>query len=243
MAAESQAMRIRDRFPVILLDMNGTFMFGEDRFGPDENFFKTYERVGRGRLSRPEVNSAIRHCFEGMLRDSRDSNRYESFLSLGEGLRTYGGLPSLPPSELSRLTEVFARHEIGRVPDSHADYLCDLAATHQLGLVSNIWAPKSHWLREFERAGISHVFTKIIFSSDYRSIKPSLHLFTEALSAFAVAPEDALVVGDSLTRDIEPAKKLGMRTAWIRRDSTSSGATAIPADYVIPSLLSLDDAI
>ena len=39
-------MRVLDRFKVILLDMNGTFMFGQDRFGPEEDFAATYRRLG-----------------------------------------------------------------------------------------------------------------------------------------------------------------------------------------------------
>ena len=31
-----------DRFDVLLRDMNGTFVFGEDRLGPDEDFHSTY---------------------------------------------------------------------------------------------------------------------------------------------------------------------------------------------------------
>ena len=27
------------QYPVLMLDMNGTFMFGQDRFGSEEDFF------------------------------------------------------------------------------------------------------------------------------------------------------------------------------------------------------------
>src|SRR5471030_2049483 len=33
----SERMPISERYPVILLDMNSTFMFGEDRFGPQHD--------------------------------------------------------------------------------------------------------------------------------------------------------------------------------------------------------------
>jgi len=38
--------RFLDQFPVLLLDMNGTFMFGHDRFGPDEDYYATYRPLG-----------------------------------------------------------------------------------------------------------------------------------------------------------------------------------------------------
>src|SRR5207247_8012345 len=177
-------MRIRDRFSVILLDMNNTFMFGEDRFGLEQNFLETYLRLGGGNLSSQEVNAAVRGCFEGMLCDYRDPDRFDSFPSLEEGLKAYGGLPSLPKWELSRLVEVFGEHEIGYILNDFAAYLRELARSHDLALVSDIWAPKSRWLRELERAGIGQVFKTTVFSSDLQSIKPSLVLFRQALAAF-----------------------------------------------------------
>jgi len=33
------------RFTVVLLDMNGTFMFGGDRFGPEQDFAATYHAL------------------------------------------------------------------------------------------------------------------------------------------------------------------------------------------------------
>ena len=37
---------ILSRFTVVLLDMNGTFMFGGDRFGPEQDFAATYHALG-----------------------------------------------------------------------------------------------------------------------------------------------------------------------------------------------------
>lgn len=48
-------MRFLDQFSVLLLDMNGTFMFGHDRFGPDQDYFATYQRVGGRSLDRESV--------------------------------------------------------------------------------------------------------------------------------------------------------------------------------------------
>ena len=45
-------MRFLDQFSVLLLDMNGTFMFGHDRFGPDEDYFATYASLGGRNLDR-----------------------------------------------------------------------------------------------------------------------------------------------------------------------------------------------
>lgn len=52
------------RFSVVLLDMNGTFMFGGDRFGPEENFAASYHRLGGSRLADRVVQEGVRACFE-----------------------------------------------------------------------------------------------------------------------------------------------------------------------------------
>ena len=40
-------MKLLDRYRVLLLDMNGTFMFGEDRFAAHDDFYRTYLDVMR----------------------------------------------------------------------------------------------------------------------------------------------------------------------------------------------------
>jgi 5'-nucleotidase len=37
---------ILPQFAAVLFDTNGTFMFGEDRFGPDQDYAATYRSSG-----------------------------------------------------------------------------------------------------------------------------------------------------------------------------------------------------
>ncbi len=212
--------------------MNGTFMFGEDRFGPSEDFYGTYRAVGGVMLNADQVGSAIRRCYEGMLGFSRSPENYDNFPSLAAGLLRFSGAPE---SEISRLEHVFALHERGTVPPDYAALLRRLSRTHQLGLVTNIWAQKTPWLSEFDRAGISDVFKHKIFSSDSRNIKPSPAMFRRALQSFS-GDSRVLFVGDSLHRDIEPAKALGLATVWINAPGKASPC----ADYVLPNLLAIE---
>jgi putative hydrolase of the HAD superfamily len=71
----------------------------------------------------------------------------------------------------------------------------------------------------------------IVFSSEGRTIKPSHTLCQRAL---ADLPPGATVLfaGDSLDRDIIPAKALGMDTAWI----APAGSSHPAADIVIEGL-------
>ena len=47
----------------LLLDMNSTFMFGEDRFGDSEDFSVHYFKIG-GTLPQDEINRIVRAAYE-----------------------------------------------------------------------------------------------------------------------------------------------------------------------------------
>jgi len=208
-------------------------MFGEDRFAAHEDFYRTYLDVGGGSLSAAEVTHYIRACYEGMSRDYADPACYDDFPSLSEGLTRYANAPE---AEAGLLEHVFALHERGQVPEWAASLLRRLSRTHRLALVANIWAPKHEWLIEFTRAAISNVFHHLVFSSDLDSIKPSPVLYREALCGVGAQSHEALFVGDSLTYDIEGAKRMGIATAWV----TCAPRQHESVDYVVPSLMEIE---
>lgn len=224
--------RLLDHFSVLLLDMNSTFMFDEDNFGPDEDFHATYRALGGSLLSHHDVQTSIRNCYDTMLGIYRSSEHFDNFPSVAETLRRQDHIPE---PELVLLEKVFARHEQGTVPPAYAELLRRLSRTHQLGIVSNLWSRKEPWLAEFERIGIAGLFACAIFSSDSRSIKPSPVLFKAALQSFS-ADARILFAGDNMERDIKPAKSLGLATAWLTATETASPY----ADLVWPDLLRIE---
>jgi putative hydrolase of the HAD superfamily len=226
-------MTILDRFRVVLLDMNGTFMFGQDHFGPSENFAATYRGVGGRKLQPQQVEWAIRACYSRMAADYENPARYDDFPRVADVLRATA--LGLPEEECEYLELVFGLHEFGRVPPEYADFLQRLAASHTLGLVANVWSGKHLWLQELERAGVLGLFRSLVFSSDTTSVKPSQVVFERALHSIGVARSEALFVGDSLRCDIEGAKAVGLATVWINPSGTQHSA----ASYVVGSLLDL----
>lgn len=153
-------INILDQYQVILLDMNSTFMFGEDRFGESEVFYTTYQQVANGQLSSDIVERTIRDCYQGLFKDYEDPGKYDDFPSLHEGLLHYGGIDE---QHVEDMTQLFVRHEIGIVPQDHANLLQNWSSKYQLGVVSNIWAKKEPWLEEFRRVGIDDIWQTIIF--------------------------------------------------------------------------------
>lgn len=63
------------------------------------------------------------------------------------------------------------------------------------------------------------VFDEIIISENEKERKPSLAFYQIAIEKLGVKPEDILYIGDSLKLDVIPAKKLGINTLLIDRDS------------------------
>src|SRR5256712_10854400 len=189
--------------------MNGTLMFGGDRFGPDQDYAATYRSLGGSRLAPEVVQAAIPACYEIMERIYNDPARCDSFPRVLDTLRTLPQATGFDERELKLLEDVIARHERGQVPDSYAIGLRSLARSHPLGLVANILSRKDLWLEEFRRAGVLDRFVVTVFSSDTSSIKPSRKLFDQAVSALPVPPSEIVFVGDNLRCDIGGAGLAG----------------------------------
>jgi len=216
--------------------MNGTFMFGQDRFGPAQDYFATYQALGGGALRAAEVARAIGLAHAGLAEDYANPARFDDYPSLAEALSRYAALPD---RHVEALAAVFAAHELGAVPPAFADCLRRLAGSHHLGVVSNIWSRKDPWLRHFDEIGVADIWRTLVFSSDSRSMKPSPALFERAIAELGLPPSEILFVGDSLTHDIVPASALDMATAWV-------GPAAQPhpaADWIGASLLELEAAL
>ncbi|MEZ4697377.1 MAG: HAD family hydrolase [Rhodothermales bacterium] len=183
---------------IVLLDMNGTFMFGGDRFGPDEDYWLAYREFG-GTRDRDTVNRSIKTVFDHLAVRYNDPGFFDSFPRVEEALAVVN--PGLSDDEVGRLAAVFARHELGRIPDEYSEAVRALATRHRLGIVGDIWAEKSLWIDELDRAGILHLFEAVVISSDIGSVKPSPALMRTALRIMKAEPDDAIVIGDSAFRD------------------------------------------
>ena len=106
-----------------------------------------------------------------------------------------------------------------------------LKGRFKMGIVSNFYGNLENILVE---AKLSRYFATVADSSRIGIFKPDAGIFEAALKKMQCAPESAVMIGDSLSKDCVPARKLGMRTAWLRTGSQSGDAAA--ADFTIQSL-------
>ena len=192
----------------LLLDMNGTFMFGEDNFGIYEDFSKYYHKIG-GRLSKEDANSVIRSAYSYLDKRYPDEKYRHSFPTVEDTIRNALD-KSLPEEEISKLVDTFAQHEIGNIPSEYIDVLHRLSKKYQLAVVIDIWAPKEQWLKLFEESDINKLFSASSFSSDHGMVKPSPKPFELVMKQLNISRERCLVIGDSIRRDLGGASAAGI---------------------------------
>ena len=191
----------------LLLDMNSTFMFGEDRFGATEDFSIYYAERG-GSLPAAELNKIIRDVYAYLDIRYPDERYRHCFPSLAAALQVVAR--DLPPDDAGKIIETFAFHELGHIPPEYICALQQLHARFTLAAVVDIWSPKDAWLAYFERVGIAHLFSATSFSSDHGMVKPSARPFELVLHQLGLTRNEAVVIGDSVRRDLGGAKNAGI---------------------------------
>ena len=84
------------------------------------------------------------------------------------------------------------------------------------------------------KCGLTSFFDCMVTYDRVGVKKPAPDPFLAALGAVNARPEDVLFIGDSPRRDIEPCKKLGIRTVYARYgDRFSKTRDTVGADFVI----------
>ncbi len=101
----------------------------------------------------------------------------------------------------------------------------------RLGLISNTHRCLDSFRSHFD---LETFIAGAVSSSDHGFMKPHPSIFEAALSELGVVAEEALMVGDSISHDVEGARRLGMRAVLLAR-------SAQPAQWVedVPVIRSL----
>ena len=124
-------------------------------------------------------------------------------------------------------------------PDTESVLKQLVAKGYRLGVIANQSLGTKDRLSNW---GILKYFDIVLASAEEGISKPDLELFHRALIAAKCLPDDAVMVGDRLDNDIVPAKKVGMKTVWIKQ-GLGGLAKAIhefeQADYEIENLSEL----
>ncbi|MFH1054572.1 MAG: TIGR02253 family HAD-type hydrolase [Candidatus Altiarchaeota archaeon] len=136
---------------------------------------------------------------------------------------------------------IVAYHEAKRThlipyPDTIPTLLALRRKKYKLGVVTD-GLPVKQW-EKLIRLGLANFFDTVVVESDEEKKKPSTHPFLKAATNLKAKPEDCMMVGDRLDRDVVGGKKAGMATAYL----TGGGRRQKPTkpeeepDYIITRL-------
>lgn len=114
------------------------------------------------------------------------------------------------------------------------EVLLQLKQQYPMVLVSNFYGNIATVLKEFQLDGI---FDTIIESAVVGVRKPDPQIFTLGVEALGMQPDEVVVVGDSMDKDIIPAGKAGCHTVWFKGEGwTDDPVDESPAGKVITDL-------
>lgn len=82
-----------------------------------------------------------------------------------------------------------------------------------------------------ESIGIEHLFDDVVTAVQAGAAKPARQVFDLAVQVGGASREQTLHVGDHPEYDVDGARKAGLRTAWVNRNSDSW-----PGEFELPDL-------
>lgn len=101
-----------------------------------------------------------------------------------------------------------------------------LRRRHRLGVVSNFYGNLDSVLAS---EGLAELFDVVADSGVVGEAKPAPGIFRHALGALETAPAEAVMIGDSIPRDMRGAEALGLRHALITRGRDRCCGAALSA--------------
>jgi len=125
------------------------------------------------------------------------------------------------------------RRKLLRVMPGAEEMLRELQSEYVFGLLTN-GAP--YFQREkFEASGLAGFFKEAVISGDHGFGKPKPEIFQLLLDRLGASPSEAIMVGNSLDRDVAGANHAGIASVWIHVHG-SEGTYKVCPDHRIEQL-------
>jgi HAD superfamily hydrolase (TIGR01509 family) len=186
---------------LILFDFYKTLGFDSYKV-PREEFFSFYQKLGID-LRAPEKLKEFNKIFGKLVGFSR------SWLEFSQKLLKELKIPDFKKKAKS-LADFYQKNLAYELYD-------DVKEVINLPFKKGILTAQARFLIEhLNLENWAILFTPL----ETKFLKPDPRAFLAPLKKFRVKVEETLMVGDELERDIEPAKKLGMKTILIDRDNS-----------------------
>jgi putative hydrolase of the HAD superfamily len=140
----------------------------------------------------------------------------------------------------SRISASFVQESLRDLGRSH-HLLLKLARDYTIGIVSNFYGNLRVVLAS---AGFADEVRIVADSGRLGIYKPDLQIYQQALSMLQSKAHETVMIGDSLTKDCQPARELGMTAIWFRAESSSIATRRTEsADFAISSLEELPELL
>jgi putative hydrolase of the HAD superfamily len=142
----------------------------------------------------------------------------------------------------SDLAETFAtqRRKLQRLMPDAREVLTRLSKKYRTGLLTN-GAPDLQ-REKLLNSGLEPLLHAVAVSGEHDIGKPEPEIFHRLLAELGVPPSEAVMVGNSLERDILGARNAGITSIWLKVAGSEEHAPVQP-DYTITSLAQLPDLI
>jgi putative hydrolase of the HAD superfamily len=121
-------------------------------------------------------------------------------------------------------------------PDS-IPTLQQLRGNYVLGLLTN-GTPDLQWTK-ITGAGISGYFEQVLVAGEVGIAKPDPHFYWTFLARLKAEPETTLMIGNSLTLDVQGSQAAGLRAVWVNRSGQACDEAIVP-DWEIAGLGELE---
>jgi len=157
----------------------------------------------------------------------------------GRIIQEMGGTGSAVAGCAREIYDEWAENQHFFLYDDVAPVLRELASRGlKIGLISNSHRPLTSFQQHFELDGL---ITVAVSSSEHGYMKPHPSIFTAAMTLAGVEASESVMVGDSVSHDIDGALRVGMRGVLVHRSNDPAPATDVPvirSMTELPALLS-----
>lgn len=92
--------------------------------------------------------------------------------------------------------------------------LHELHGRYHIGIIANQSLGTAERLKQY---GVLEYIDLVIASAEEGVSKPDKRIFEIALNRAKCTPEQSIMIGDRIDNDIIPAKRIGMKTIWIKQ--------------------------
>lgn len=136
------------------------------------------------------------------------------------------------------LSEAFAaaRRRLQRLMPDAREVLARLGAEYSLGMLTN-GAPDLQ-REKIAASGLGGFFKAVAVSGEHGIGKPRPDIFHRLTGELGIEPAQAVMVGNSLERDIAGARNAGIVSVWIKVSGSEEHA-AVEPDFTITALIEL----